>query len=120
MADKAEGPGGQGAAPPLLIKRYASRRLYNTETSDYVTLDDIARVIRSGREVRIVASRDAWRGFFRFEVVDLKHRRFDGQMSPTITREILHIPEAAAVLPYDPVIDSIVRSSRRVVAVLSR
>lgn len=61
-----------------------------------------------GREVRIVASRDAWRGFFRFEVVDLKHRRFDGQMSPTITREILHIPEAAAVLPYDPVIDSIV------------
>lgn len=54
MADKAEGSGGQGAAPPLLIKRYASRRLYNTETSDYVTLDDIARVIRSGREVRIV------------------------------------------------------------------
>lgn len=39
---------------PLLIKRYASRRLYNTETSDYVTLDDIAAVIRSGREVQIV------------------------------------------------------------------
>ena len=39
---------------PLLIKRYASRRLYNTETSDYVTLEDIARVIREGREVRIV------------------------------------------------------------------
>ena len=39
---------------PLLIKRYASRRLYNTETSDYVTLEDIARVIRDGREVRIV------------------------------------------------------------------
>lgn len=39
---------------PLLIKRYASRRLYNTETSDYVTLDEIARVVREGREVRIV------------------------------------------------------------------
>ena len=39
---------------PLLIKRYASRRLYNTETSDYVTLDDIARFIREGREVQIV------------------------------------------------------------------
>lgn len=38
---------------PLLIKRYASRRLYNTETSDYVTLDDIATFIRSGREVEI-------------------------------------------------------------------
>lgn len=38
----------------LLIKRYASRRLYNTETSDYVTLEDIARFIRDGREVKIV------------------------------------------------------------------
>ncbi|MCY3995151.1 MAG: polyhydroxyalkanoate synthesis repressor PhaR [Rhodobacter sp.] len=39
---------------PLLIKRYASRRLYNTETSDYVTLDDIAQFIRDGREVQVV------------------------------------------------------------------
>jgi polyhydroxyalkanoate synthesis repressor PhaR len=41
-------------AKPLLIKRYASRRLYNTETSDYVTLEDIAAFIRGGREVQIV------------------------------------------------------------------
>lgn len=41
-------------AKPLLIKRYASRRLYNTETSDYVTLDDIAGFIRAGREVQII------------------------------------------------------------------
>jgi len=39
---------------PLLIKRYASRRLYNTEASDYVTLEDIARFIREGREVQII------------------------------------------------------------------
>jgi polyhydroxyalkanoate synthesis repressor PhaR len=39
---------------PLLIKRYASRRLYNTETSDYVTLEDIAAFIREGREVKII------------------------------------------------------------------
>ena len=39
---------------PLLIKRYASRRLYNTETSDYVTLDNIAALIREGREVQII------------------------------------------------------------------
>lgn len=39
---------------PLLIKRYASRRLYNTETSDYVTLDNIAGFIRGGRDVQIV------------------------------------------------------------------
>ncbi len=38
----------------LLIKRYASRRLYNTETSDYVTLETIAQFIRDGRDVQIV------------------------------------------------------------------
>ncbi|MBK4215311.1 polyhydroxyalkanoate synthesis repressor PhaR [Paracoccus caeni] len=42
------------ATTPLLVKRYASRRLYNTETSDYVTLEDIASFIREGREVKIV------------------------------------------------------------------
>ncbi|MDG2404856.1 MAG: polyhydroxyalkanoate synthesis repressor PhaR [Paracoccaceae bacterium] len=42
----------QGA--PLLVKRYVSRRLYNTETSDYVTLDDIAGFIREGRDVQII------------------------------------------------------------------
>ncbi|MFD0858553.1 polyhydroxyalkanoate synthesis repressor PhaR [Roseovarius aquimarinus] len=39
---------------PLLIKRYASRRLYNTETSDYVTLEDISQFIREGRDVQII------------------------------------------------------------------
>jgi polyhydroxyalkanoate synthesis repressor PhaR len=51
------GKGGQtmaGKSEPLLIKRYASRRLYNTETSDYVTLEDIAGFIRTGRDVKIV------------------------------------------------------------------
>lgn len=38
----------------LLIKRYASRRLYNTETSDYVTLEDISGFIRDGRQVQII------------------------------------------------------------------
>ncbi len=38
----------------LLIKRYASRRLYNTETSDYVTLEDISSFIRDGRDVQII------------------------------------------------------------------
>ena len=44
---------------PLLIKRYASRRLYNTETSDYVTLEDIATFIRAGREVQIIAEHES-------------------------------------------------------------
>ena len=38
----------------LIIKRYASRRLYNTETSDYVTLEDVAGFIHDGRDVQIL------------------------------------------------------------------
>ena len=39
---------------PLIIKRYASRRLYNPETSEYVTLQEIAEFIRAGKDVRII------------------------------------------------------------------
>ncbi|RLJ60223.1 polyhydroxyalkanoate synthesis repressor PhaR [Litoreibacter meonggei] len=45
---------GKADSKPLLIKRYASRRLYNTETSDYVTLDDISGFIKEGRDVQII------------------------------------------------------------------
>ncbi len=33
-----------------VVKKYANRRLYNTATSSYVTLDELARMIREGRE----------------------------------------------------------------------
>lgn len=34
--------------PAIVIKKYANRRLYNTDTSTYVTLDDLAAMVRSG------------------------------------------------------------------------
>ncbi len=38
-----------------LIKRYANRKLYDTEAKRYVTLDDLAAFIRQGEEVRVLA-----------------------------------------------------------------
>lgn len=35
---------------PVVVKKYANRRLYNTETSSYITLDTLAEMIRSGRD----------------------------------------------------------------------
>jgi polyhydroxyalkanoate synthesis repressor PhaR len=35
---------------PIIIKKYANRRLYNTETSSYVTLDHLADMIKNGEE----------------------------------------------------------------------
>ena len=38
----------------IIITKYSSRRLYNTKTSEYVTLDQIAEFIRDGKEVQII------------------------------------------------------------------
>jgi len=38
------------ANPPVVVKKYANRRLYNTESSSYITLDNLARMVREGRD----------------------------------------------------------------------
>ncbi|MBN8543166.1 MAG: polyhydroxyalkanoate synthesis repressor PhaR [Alphaproteobacteria bacterium] len=35
---------------PIVIKKYANRRLYNTDTSSYVTLDDLGEMVKEGAE----------------------------------------------------------------------
>src|SRR6202049_3020931 len=41
--------GGQpGGSKPVVVKKYANRRLYNTATSSYVTLEDLAKMIKDG------------------------------------------------------------------------
>jgi polyhydroxyalkanoate synthesis repressor PhaR len=38
----------------ILIKRYANRKLYNTESSRYITLKGIAKLLEDGEEVRVI------------------------------------------------------------------
>src|ERR1700681_1853095 len=40
--------GQPGDKPPVIVKKYANRRLYNTATSSYVTLEDLATMIKKG------------------------------------------------------------------------
>lgn len=49
-ADEAKGE-------PKVIKRYTNRKLYDTEESRYVTLDEIAQMIKGGAEVKIIDNR---------------------------------------------------------------
>ena len=50
----------QSAAPgPIIIKKYANRRLYNTQTSSYVTLDHLCEMVKDGVEFEV---RDARSG----------------------------------------------------------
>ena len=37
-------------AEPVTIKKYANRRLYNTGTSSYVTLEDLATMVKAGED----------------------------------------------------------------------
>ena len=37
-----------------LIKKYANRKLYDTRTSRYITLDEIAELVRDGHEIQVV------------------------------------------------------------------
>ena len=41
-------------ASPRLIRRYGNRKLYDTGTRRYVTLDDVARVVAAGEEVEVL------------------------------------------------------------------
>ncbi len=39
---------------PVLIKRYANRKLYNTQTSRYITLKGIAELLEAGQDVKVI------------------------------------------------------------------
>ncbi|WAT18355.1 polyhydroxyalkanoate synthesis repressor PhaR [Aurantiacibacter sp. MUD11] len=39
---------------PIIIKKYANRRLYNTQSSSYITLDDLARMVRTGVDFQVL------------------------------------------------------------------
>ena len=42
---------------PVVVKKYANRRLYNTESSAYITLDDLASMVRSNRDFVVYDAR---------------------------------------------------------------
>ena len=46
--DQARGP------DPIIVKKYANRRLYNTQSSSYITLDDLSRMTREGIDFQVL------------------------------------------------------------------
>lgn len=43
----------QASGEPITIKKYANRRLYNTSASTYVTLDDLAQMVKDGDDFEV-------------------------------------------------------------------
>lgn len=69
-------------AAPIVIKKYGNRRLYDTDESKYVTLDELATKIRGGADLRVV---DAQSG--------------DDLTQATLTQIVLETGHAAKFLP---------------------
>ncbi|MEB8385841.1 polyhydroxyalkanoate synthesis repressor PhaR [Rhodobacteraceae bacterium KMM 6894] len=88
---------------PLLIKRYASRRLYNTETSDYVTLDDISTFIREGREVQIIdlKSGDDLTRQYLLQIIAEHESRGENVLPTTVLNDLVrsYTTQATSVVP---------------------
>ncbi len=76
---------------PILIKKYGNRRLYDTAESKYITLEELAGIIQSGAEVRVV---DAKSG------ADLTQA--------TLTQIIIESRDAARMLPV-PLLTQLIR-----------
>jgi polyhydroxyalkanoate synthesis repressor PhaR len=47
-------PAPEGESAPVIIKKYANRRLYDTESSSYITLEHLSAMTRKGREFKVV------------------------------------------------------------------
>jgi polyhydroxyalkanoate synthesis repressor PhaR len=56
-ASYTETPSPAPASPPVVVKKYANRRLYNTESSSYITLDNLAELVRAGRDFVVYDAR---------------------------------------------------------------
>src|SRR5262249_5584890 len=53
-ASSAAGEAGGRANMAYVVKRYSNRKLYDTQESRYVTLDEIEEMIRAGKEIAVV------------------------------------------------------------------
>lgn len=72
------------AQQPTIIKKYANRRLYNTGTSTYVTLDDLAKMVKDEEDFIVVDAKtqeDITRSVLTQIIVEQEGR--GGQMLPT-------------------------------------
>ncbi len=82
---------------PRLVKRYSNRKLYDTSESRYVTLDEIARWVKAGEEVRILeneSGEDLTAVTFA-QIILEEERRKSGLLSLRVLRGLIQHGESA-------------------------
>jgi polyhydroxyalkanoate synthesis repressor PhaR len=99
-----------------LIKRYESRKLYDTEESRYVSLDEIATWVRAGQEVRIVdnASSDDVTAQTLTQIILEEGRNGSSKIPTDVLRDLVRFGEQALSSSVEHVqesVDKVVRAS---------
>ncbi len=82
---------------PRLVKRYSNRKLYDTSESRYVTLDEIARWVKAGEDVKIVeneSGEDLTAVTFA-QIILEEERKKNGYLSLPLLRNLIQHGEAA-------------------------
>ncbi len=85
-------------AGPRIIKRYVNRKLYDTVESRYVTLDEIAHMIKLGDDVRVLEERTErdLTGVTLLQIILEEQRRYD-KVSPRLLCDLIR--KGACELP---------------------
>ena len=71
-------------------------------------------------DVEVVRREPGFRGFYKLDVLTLRHRLFAGGWGPELRRELFLRPDAVCVLPYDPWLDRVVLVEQMRVGVLDK
>ena len=99
-----------------LIKRYESRKLYDTEESKYVSLDEIAIWVRSGQEIKVVdnASNDDVTAQTLAQIILDEGRNGRSKVPTEVLRDLVRFGEKAISSGVEQVqegVDRVVRAS---------
>jgi len=80
-----------------VIKRYTNRKLYDTDQSRYVTLDDIAKLIRENEEIRVIdnETQDDLTAVTFAQIILEEEKRKTNLVSVPFLRKLIHSGEAA-------------------------
>lgn len=95
MPQRVNSPYDPDTPMPRLIKRYGSRKLYDTTDSQYVGLDDIAGFVRSGEEVCVVDNKSGTdvTATILTQVISEEGRDGRGALSPGFLHDLLRVGE---------------------------
>lgn len=91
---------------PVVVKKYANRRLYNTETSTYVTLEDLAAMVRSDRDFTVFDAKsgeDLTHSVLTQIIVEQESRGSGPNLLPTpFLRQLIRFYDDIGVSPMVP------------------